>query len=237
MKKIMLMLGILLFLIGCQPIQYVPSGTAVLGITDAQLGTVSSLNIKITSAILHNTNGQRVIVDVNKEYNLIDLGKNNIIAELGYLSLPEGTYNQLTLNIENVVGIVDSMVENIVLPSNSLKIPINLVVEANKTSAVVLDFIADESLHRTGEGKIIMTPVIDVQTKKDIRVVERTEKELILGLAVSEEAKRIGTDIKGIVSDNGKVTKEDIDNVVVDAVGKIREKTPAERKAKGATII
>ena len=219
----LILIFITLFLIGCVPVVPVNQGNIILGITDEALGTISSLKIQVTSIELQNTNGQKVSLFVNKEFDLIQLNSQNLIAELGDAQVPEGVYNLVVLNIFSVNVGRNNIMQKAVLPSNALKIPISLNVEKDTISALVLDFQAEESLHLTGEGKIIMTPVIHLQEKEDVEV-RRNARGLEFGRAVSEKAKTIGTDIKGIAGENKKVTKEDIDNVVVDSVGRIRIK-------------
>jgi len=235
MNKIFLLLALIgVFIVGCEVQQETFSGTSggivpvgegrlVLGITDdVELGTITELNIMIDTIVLHNVDGQKITLQVNKEFNLIELNKQNIIEELGDIRIPQGTYNLLVMNINKVTGIIDDKQEDIILPSNSLRMPVNIIVDADKTSAIVLDFLADKSLHRTGKEKIIMAPVINLNTKRDVEVTKDV-KGLKFGKAVSEEAKKIGTDIRGVVGENKRITKEDIDNIVVDRIGKIRQ--------------
>lgn len=229
-KIILLLLFVSVFIIGCEvqqgtsgSIAPVGEGRLVLGITDdIELGTITELNIMITTIVLHNVDGQIVTLQVNEEFDLIELNKQDIIGELGDIQIPEGTYNLLILNINKVTGIIDDKQEDIKLPSNVLRMPVNIIVDADKTSAIILDFLADKSLHRTGEGKIIMAPVINLNTKRDVEVTKDIDG-LKFGIAVSEEAKKIGTDIRGVVGENKRITKEDIDSIVVDGVGRIRQ--------------
>jgi len=107
-------------------------------------------------------------------------------ALLQEYNLPEGRYNQIRMDISRVV--VTSWLGNKVarLPSNQLKINIDLEVRELTTSSVLFDFVADQSLHIIGTGNsgmYLLAPVVKLTIKEEATIEEVNEPYLLqLGL-------------------------------------------------------
>jgi hypothetical protein len=138
-----------------------------------------SLTINILRIEIHGTgsdsanNKWQVISDSSQTVNIMDLtnGKTKLI---GTKDLEPGTYNQirLILGSENTVS-VNGNSYPVKIPSgqqSGLKININTNINLTqgKTIDLLLDFNAANSVHRTGNGRYMMKPVIHaVNTKID----------------------------------------------------------------------
>ncbi|MDO8556259.1 MAG: DUF4382 domain-containing protein [Nanoarchaeota archaeon] len=168
-------------------------GRVVFAITDAatDIGAVTSIKITVESVKVHSeTEGWVTVSSMQKTYDLLQLKAQSKQELLADVTLKEGTYNQLRLDISRVVVIDASGSHEAKLPSGELKINGNLVVEENSTSTATFDFIADESLHITGNGQYIMTPVVQMETRQDANV------SITIGNRVEIRNGRVNTNIK-----------------------------------------
>ncbi len=156
-------------------------GTAVFAVKDAaaNMGTISSVNVTIDKVEVHSeTKGWINVSDTKRTYDLLELKAKGTTELISSANLDAGTYDQMRLYISKVVVVEDNIEKEVILPSNKLKIIADLEVKENETSVATFDFIADESLHITGEGKIIMAPVIKVETRTNTTVETKAENKV-----------------------------------------------------------
>ena len=148
-------------------------GRVVFTVSDtaANMGSVASILLTIGDVSVHTSSNSWVAVSSTPmTYDLLQLKNASLRALLADVQLNEGTYNQLRLDISRVEVIDATGVHEAKLPSNELKIISNIVVNANSTTAVNLDFIVDESLHMTGSGEYILAPVLKFETRTNANV-------------------------------------------------------------------
>ncbi|HLC49885.1 MAG TPA: DUF4382 domain-containing protein, partial [Candidatus Nanoarchaeia archaeon] len=82
---------------------------------------------------------------------------------------------------------------------NEIKINANLAVKENTTSTASFDFIADESLHITGNGKYIMAPVVKLETREDADAEVKSNNEVEIKGGKTKTNVKVGMDEKGNV--------------------------------------
>ena len=249
---------ILFLLVSCappQPTEEKPSvgepesvtedGRVVFTITDAaaNMSAVTSVVVTIDSVSVHSA--AEGWVAVSSESQTVDLlklkaeGSQELLADV---TLKEGTYQQLRLNISKVV-VVDAEGEHEAkLPSGELKIVGDLEVKANSTSTVTFDFIADESLHITGQGEYILAPVVQLETREDAEVEVKADKKVEIKAGKVKTNITVGMDAEGKVGvglgipakaavsiAQGKVK---VEGGVGVGVGKGKEKATSEEEAE-----
>ena len=97
-------------------------------------------------------------------YDLIEIQDENVL--LGEEILNEGKYTQirLTINSANITiknegGLKDY---NLKIPSNKIKLINPFLIYEEKITVLTLDFDVNESVHKTGNEKYMMRPVIKV---------------------------------------------------------------------------
>ena len=155
-------------------------GTLVIAITDKalSLGNITSVKIKVLSASAYNKEKAfwTTISDADMVVDLLELKKNSLEKVYGNKSLQEGEYSMLKLKISDVKVMRNNKEEDAFLPSGELKIQSSFRIDAEQQTKITLDFIADESLHLTGDGKIIFAPVIHVKTGKQEISIGMNEK-------------------------------------------------------------
>lgn len=149
-------------------------GRVVFGITDAATSTsnVASVMVTIDKIEVQNSDSAWVTVSTTpQQFDLLQLKADGITALLADTNIAAGTYNQIQLTISKVVVTTTAGVSSDAkLPSGVLRFAGMIMVQADKTSTAVLDFSMDHSLHLTGNGLYIFTPVIQVETKHSAEV-------------------------------------------------------------------
>jgi len=177
-------------------------GRVVFTMADAaaDMGAVSSVKVTVDKVSVHSESKGWVDVSTSpKTYDLLKLKASGENALLADVQLDNGTYQQMRLHISKVIVTDASGDHEAKLPSGEVKIVGGLTVEPNSTSTATFDFIADESLHVTGNGQYVMAPVIQVETRDDADVeVESDGNVQISGGKVKTNTK-VGMDIKGNV--------------------------------------
>ncbi len=141
----------------------VPNGVTVLSVSDAPtVSSISSVNLTATSAEIHSTTTGKwyLLFNSSKPFDLVKL--RNISQLITGANIPTGTYDELTLEISNATATVNNQTENVSLPSGDIKIFGKFNISGNTTTWINLDINLNRSVHVTGNGKVILIPVINV---------------------------------------------------------------------------
>lgn len=192
---------------GTQP----QKGRTVFTITDAaaDMGAVSSVKVTIDSIKVHSAaEGWVDVSSTAKTYDLLQLKAQGSQALLADIQLEEGTYDQIRLDVSSVVVTDANGQQEAKLPSGELKIIGNLVVDANSTSTATFDFIADESLHVTGNGKYVMAPVVKLETKEDADVSVKSDNTVEIKGGNLKTSVKVGMDENGNVGVGRKISSD-----------------------------
>ncbi len=199
---------------------YNAQGKIIFGVTDAatDMGAVSSIVVTVNKAELHSaTDGWVTVSSATKQYDLLALKQSSAVSLLADANLSAGVYDQARLMISNVTVVRNGISQSAKLPSGELKMVGNFAVGANATSSVVFDFMADKSLHMTGNGKLIFAPVIRIEKVNNVYVLFKSNNEIGLSGGSRENDENVGMDEKGEV----KADFELKGNLNVDANGDI----------------
>jgi len=211
MKKLILIFGLfaIILVAGCVPQEQMEkeemseeTGRAVFTITDAaaDMGAVTSVMVTVDSVRVHSeTEGWVTVSSEPQTFDLLKLkaeGSHELLADV---QLAEGTYQQLRLDISNVVVVDGEGEHGAKLPSGVLKIVGEFEVKADSTSTATFDFIADESLHVTGKGEYILAPVVQLETRTDAEVEVRADKKVEIKAGKVGTNLKVGMDVEGNV--------------------------------------
>ncbi len=217
MKKELVFLGILgifIFVVACvPPAEQPPAGTpaqetaaqegrVVFTITDAaaDMGAVTSVKVTVDAVRVHSaTEGWVTVSEESKTFDLLQLKAEGSQALLADAQLKEGTYQQLRLDISTVIVTDAEGDHEAKLPSGELKIVGDLDVNADSTSTATFDFLVNESLHITGNGKYILAPVVQLETREnaEVEVTSRNRVEINAGNVKTKV--KVGMDEEGRV--------------------------------------
>jgi len=161
----------------------VAQGTLVLKITDKiELTNITSIDITISKVEVHKagagekvnetnetietnettTAGWETIVEESKTFDLIEI--TGIEEFLGEKTLPTGKYTQIRLEVTDAKITVEDTENDLKIPSKKFKLIHPFDIEANKTTTLVLDFDASESVVKAGQ-KYILKPVVKIIEK------------------------------------------------------------------------
>jgi len=177
-------------------------GRMVFAITDAavQTGSISKIMVTVDSIEAHSTTRGWITVSSSaKTFDLLELKAQNKLEIMSDATVDTGNYDQVRMQISKVV-VVDSQGEHEAkLPSNELKINTDLEVNQDKTATATFDFIVDESLHVTGNGKYILAPVIQLETRSDADVNLESDNEVKIQGGSVNSNKKVGMDAAGNV--------------------------------------
>ena len=197
-----------LFIMGCSPqAPQIPKeemksgeGRAVFAITDAaaDMNKVTSVKVTIDEVQVHSaTEGWMSVSSDTKTVDLLELKAQQSLELLADVMLKEGVYQQVRLDISKVVVTDDKGEHEAKLPSGELKIVGELVVNENMTSTATFDFIADESLHQTGNGQYILAPVVKIETKERANVEITSDNKVKVSGGVIRTDAKVGMDVQG----------------------------------------
>ena len=168
-KKLLFCLSILAGFTGCKKND---SGTGYMKVrmTDAP-GTYQQVNVDILQVRIHlvEANGNSSWIDLPTNAGIYDLlalqnGIDTTIANT--INIPQGVITQMRLVLgNNNTVMADSIVYDLQTPSgqtSGVKLNGNMIVPANDTLFVLLDFVASESVVQHGNGEFHLKPVIRV---------------------------------------------------------------------------
>jgi len=232
--KILSALILVIFVLGCTQqsgtgttsgtgTQSSGTGRAVFAITDAaaNMGAVTSVKVTVDSVKVHSAaQGWVTVSSSSNTYDLLELKGSSETALLADAQLKEDTYDQVRLDISKVIVTDSSGTNEAKLPSGELKIDGKLVVGADSTSAAIFDFIADESLHVTGNGKYIMAPVVKLETKENADVSVKSGNKVQISGGKIDTSVKVGMDANGNVGVGVMIPPTS--DVSIDAAGVIK---------------
>ncbi|MFA5763888.1 MAG: DUF4382 domain-containing protein [archaeon] len=182
------------------------SGRVVFAIKDAatNMNSVTKLNMTVDSVQAYSkTKGWVTVSSTPKTYDLLELKAQNKTAVFADTTMASETYEKVRLNVSNITVVKADGEQKAYIPSNSIEIESKVKVDTNKTSTATFDFIADESLHTTSEGKFVFAPVIDVETRSNANATVQnsssSEASVIITGGKTETKSKVGMDIEGNV--------------------------------------
>ncbi len=178
-------------------------GRVVFSVTDAaaDMGAISEVNMKISKVEAHSAlEGWVTVSTTPRTYKLLALNASSEFELLADVNMKVGTYDQVRLFVDAVtVETTAGVTKTAKLPSGVLKINTELTVKAGETSSVSFDFIANKSVHMTGNGTYIFAPVVKTETKSDAKVTVATNGIVSTTGGRIDDVNTVGMDIDGDV--------------------------------------
>lgn len=206
------------------------TGRVILAVKDAATASLqgaTAILLTVDKVEVHGATQDWMVVSTStKQYDLLKLKASGAAQLLADINLPAGTYDQIRLNISKVEVTAGGKTTAAKLPSSTLKIVGSFTVTAGQTSAATLDFMADKSLHLTGKGTYILSPVVKLTTQSSADVAVDTDQKVTVRSGVKETEKTVGMDEKGETHDDFEL-KGELD---VDVNGAVHIKGNTETK-------
>jgi hypothetical protein len=143
-------------------------GTLTLKITDAPgdlniseaLITISYVEVHIAAGGNNSSAEWVSVVNESQQFDLIQLV--NVTDILGSTLLDVGIYTQIRLHIAEALVTIDDVQYDLEIPSKTVKLVNQFIIEPENTTTLILDFDIQESVHKTGSDKYILQPTIKV---------------------------------------------------------------------------
>ncbi len=194
-------------------------GRVVFSVADAavSMSNISEVTFKVSQVQAHSTtDGWVTVSSTPHTFNLLTLNAQNKSEILADANINAGTYDQVRLIVDSVtVTKKDGTTKTAKLPSGTLTLKTNLVVNADHTASLNFDILASKSLHMTGNGTFIFTPVVKTEAKSDADVNVETDGKVDVSGGKTEDNETEGMDVDGSVKSNFQINdseKLDIDS-------------------------
>ncbi len=201
-------------------------GRVVFSVTDAaaDMGIISEVNMKISKVEAHSAaEGWVTVSTTPRAYRLLSLNAKNDFELLADANMKAGTYDQVRLFVDAVtIDTTAGVSKTAKLPSNVLKINTELIVKEGTTSSVSFDFVANKSVHMTGNGTYIFAPVVKTETKSDTKVTVATNGIVSTTGGRVDEVNTVGMDVDGSVKADFNIKAADKLEIGTDNVIKIK---------------
>lgn len=199
-------------------------GKVVVSITDAakNIFDVTELALTENKVELHSTTDGWITVSTDtKTFKVMELKALNKLALVAMVDVLPGRYDQLRMSVVSIkVTTKDGVTTEAKLPSNKLTFKTAITVSSGATSSISMDFLADASLHVTGNGKFIFTPVVKIENRSNATVLVAdddsvdiengtVEENITHGMDLDGDMKsdfKLGNDRELDIDDDGKVT-------------------------------
>jgi hypothetical protein len=195
-------------------------GRVVFSVTDAaaDMGAVSEINMKVSSVDVHSAaNGWANVSTTPRVYNLLDLNDRNESELLADTNIEAGSYDQVRMTVDSVaVKTKAGATKTAKLPSNTMTINANLVVNENATSSANFDFLADKSLYTATNGDYIFAPVVKTETRSNTTATVDSASVVSINGGNVDDTNTIGMDIDGSVKANFQLKSTDKLNIGTD---------------------
>ncbi|MDE1851718.1 MAG: DUF4382 domain-containing protein [Candidatus Micrarchaeota archaeon] len=188
------------------------TGVALLSVSDAApaaalVATLKSINLTVSNISVRNNGSGKwnVIANSSQTFNLLQL--RNISKLLTTSNLSVGIYDTVALDIENATVTTANGTEPLLIPSNRLVIPYTFNVTSNGTSWVNLDFDLYKSLHLTGNGNVIMAPVIKASSQHNATLnVNESHIIRVIGPGKLGHYAELEMQVNGVMEQNASQT-------------------------------
>jgi len=213
-----------------------PQGTLILGVKDAavNMGAISSVMATVSKVEIHSAGQGWVTVSNNtQQYDLLALKNSGTVALLAKADINADTYDQVRLTVDKIVVVENGVQKEAKLPSGELKMNVTSTVSENNTSTAVFDVLADKSLHLTGSGKYIFTPVIQVETRQNATASVDTNNAVSISNGTVQTNGTVAMDVTGEMKNNFTLSA----NTTLEVTGNIIQvTTPTGGAASSAKV-
>lgn len=188
----------------------------------ANIEDVTSFEVTISNVLVHSSDNDNwvSVTTQSKTFDLVSLSNNEILGLIDEKRLEVGNYNQIRFEVNEVKAVLNGEKITAKIPSNTIKIIGDIEVLSGNGNVVLLDFLLNESLHMTGEGKLIFVPVIKFESYTGASVQLQQDKANIKGGNKKFEVE-VSMDENGVVAQGNKI-KEDVE-LTIDSYGIIKK--------------
>ena len=176
------------------------NGRVVMTITDAatNIGTVTSVKMTVDKVALHSdANGWVDVATPKLTYDLVALKASGYQSLLTDLSLSPARYDQIRLDVSGITVTDQNGTHNAKMPSTTLRLNGEIVVLSDKTATASFDFILDQSLYTTMDGKYVFAPFIQLESRTDANADVSASDNVHFSGGTGQASTRVSMDVVG----------------------------------------
>lgn len=177
-------------------------GTMYITITDAAVNmqNITKVDMTVDKVEAYSPAQGWVTLSSNSQtFNLLELKAKGQTALLAKIDVPADTYSQIRLHVAQILVTESGEVKEAKVPSNEFKIMADVAVRGNANSVARFDILADKSVHKTGKGEFIFTPVIKFDSSSDVAVQVGVDNMVTVSGGNANASANFGMDINGQV--------------------------------------
>lgn len=181
-------------------------GMLYVGVTDAtaDIANVNEINMEVKKVEIYSSaEGWSTISANSKKYDLLALKANAKTELYASQEIEAGAYERVRVTLGDTVvktkteGDVDAF-----MPARQIVLNMDINVVAGKDTHVELDFLADQSLHATADGKFVFVPVVNAQAESNSTVTVGSGNAVVATGGTMDSAVSVGMDIDGSSKNN-----------------------------------
>jgi len=176
------------------------TGDVVFAISDAaaDMGQITAMEMTINQIRVRTEGGEWTTVsNETQTFDLLQLRAMNTSQLMVQTQLQTRNYDLVELNCSRVRVTNGSGTHDCLMINSRLQMECMLEVQTNTMTTAHFDFIADESLHETIDGRYVFAPLIAVQTRTHAEVQVRNNNEVDISGGTVRTNAEIGMNIDG----------------------------------------
>lgn len=191
----------ILIILGVLNYQKYNRPTLYIGITDAtaDIKNVTDVDMEIKKVEVHSaTDGWVEVSSGTHMYSLLSLRVNNQTQFYAKSNIKAGLYDKVRVTLGDV-NVRTNSKGNIsaVLPSHYLTISSTVDMKKGKDSYILLDFLADKSLHTTIAGEYIFAPVVTLESQSKAKVTVDGDNNITSTGGSVDSSVSVGMNLEG----------------------------------------
>lgn len=212
------------------------------------LSHTSSLSPAVSGFFLHvadvkaysQATGWVTLAKTPRVYDLMKLKQTTGSEMLADLGLDVGTYTQLQVTLDKVIVLKDDVIREAFLPSNVLRVPVNLIVMKGETSGVLLNMHTERALFKTSKGTYVYFPIIAEEARSLLDTIQIFAYKVEMIGGKTDFVATFGTDENGSIKTNfmfDPVTSFELIGNTVRVITKEEKDTSVPISAESAVTI
>jgi hypothetical protein len=180
-------------------------GTMYFAVTDAaaNMGNVTAVNMTVDKVDVYSqTQGWVNVSQTPQTFSLLDLKAKGQAMLLAKADVPADTYTEMKLHVSNVMVTEAGKASQATMPSNTLDLTANVILNSNTNSTAMFDVMADKSLYKTSTGAFVFVPVVKFNSSNDATVSVDSNNIVMASGGNVDSSVTAGMDLNGALKLN-----------------------------------
>ena len=167
------------------------------------MGAVSAIDMTVDKVEMHSeAQGWVTVSETTKTFDLLEIKSKSRAELLAKAAVTADTYKQVRFHVKSIIVTESGQKREAKIPSNEFRMNGVVKVVGNADTSAKFDVLADQSLHKTGNGEYIFAPVVKFESRSSATInVAADDTVTVMGGSTDENSKA-GMDINGEVKVN-----------------------------------